>query len=78
MIRIYDEASGAVYGTITEAQLQALMGQLEEESLEDTDYYINQATVDMLADKKVDPELVAFLRKALGEREDMDIRWARE
>ncbi len=78
MIRIYDEASGAVFGTITEAQLQALMGQLEEESLEDTDYYINQATVDMLADKKVDPELVAFLRKALGEREDMDIRWARE
>ncbi len=78
MIKIYDEESGKVYGTITEAQLQALMNQLEEESREDTDYYINQATVDMFEDKKVDPSLVALLRSALGEREDMDIRWARE
>jgi hypothetical protein len=78
MIKIYDEATNTVYGTITEAQLQALMSQLEEESLEDTDYYINQATVDMFEEKKVDPALVAFLRNALGEREDMDIRWVRE
>jgi hypothetical protein len=78
MVKIYDEETGAVYGTITEAQLQALMGQLEEESLEDTDFYINQATVDMLEDKKVDAGLVALLRNALGQREDMDIRWARE
>lgn len=78
MIKIYDEESGAVYGTLTEAQLQALMAQLEEESREDTDYYINQATVDMLEDKKVDPALVTLLRGALGGREDMDIRWARE
>ena len=78
MIKIFDEESGAVYGTITEAQLQAMMGQLEEESLEDTDYYINQATVDLFEEKKLDPALVALLRKALGDREDMDIRWARE
>ncbi len=78
MIRIYDEATGTVYGTITETQLHALMGQLEEESLEDTDYYINQATVDMLEERKVDPGLVTLLRNALGDREDMDIRWVRE
>ena len=78
MIKLYDEATGAVYGSITEAQLQALMNQLEEESREDTDYYINQATVDMFEQKGVDGDLVTLLRKALGEREDMDIRWARE
>ncbi len=78
MIKIYDEATDTVYGTITEAQLQALMSQLEEESFEDTDYYINQATLDMFEERGVDPGLVALLRKALGDREDMDIRWARE
>ena len=78
MIRIYDEASGTVYGTITEAQLQFLIGQLEEESVEDTDYYINRATVDMFEQNGADADLLKLLRKALGAREDMDIRWARE
>lgn len=78
MIKVYDQTSGRVYGTITEAQLQALVNQLEEESREDRDYYINAATVDMFEEKGVDAELVALLRNALGDREDMDIRWARE
>lgn len=78
MIRIYDETTGTKYGTISEAQLQALMEHLEEESREDTDYYINQATVDMLEQKQVDKVLVQLLRVALGDREDMDIRWVRE
>jgi hypothetical protein len=78
MIKIYDEATGAVYGTITEAQLQFLVDQLEEESLEDTDYYINPATLDMFEGRGVDAGLLTLLRSALGDREDMDIRWARE
>ena len=78
MIKIYDEATGTVYGTITEAQLQVLVDQLEEESLEDTDYYINQATLDMFEGRGVDAGLLTLLRSALGDREDMDIRWARE
>ena len=48
MFTIYDEATDAVYGTLNETQLQFLMDHLEEESAEDTDFYINQATVDML------------------------------
>ena len=78
MIKIYDEATGTVYGTITEAQLQVLFDQLEEESREDTDYYINRATLDMFEERRVDAGLLALLRSALGDREDMDIRWARE
>jgi processive 1,2-diacylglycerol beta-glucosyltransferase len=78
MIKIYDQTSGRVYGSITEAQLQALISQLEEESREDRDYYINAATVDLFEEKGVDAELVRLLRNALGDREDMDIRWARE
>jgi processive 1,2-diacylglycerol beta-glucosyltransferase len=78
MIKIYDEATGTVYGSITETQLQAMINQLEEESREDKDYYINAATIDMFEERGLDAALVALLRKALGDREDMDIRWARE
>lgn len=78
MVKVYDQASGRVYGSITEAQLEALMNQLEEESREDRDYYINAATIDMFEENGVDAALVALLRNALGDREDMDIRWARE
>jgi len=77
MFTIYDEATDAIYGTLDETQLQFLMDHLEEESAEDTDFYINQATVDMLEQDGADAALVKLLRTALGGREDMDIRWAK-
>jgi hypothetical protein len=77
MFTIYDEATDAVYGTLNEAQLQFLMDHLEEESAEDTDFYINQATVDMLEQDGADAGLLELLRTALGGRADMDIRWSR-
>jgi hypothetical protein len=77
MFTIYDEATDVIYGTLNEAQLQFLMDHLEEESAEDTDFYINQATVDMLEQDGADADLLKLLRTALGGREDMDIRWAR-
>jgi hypothetical protein len=77
MFTIYDEATDVIYGTLNEMQLQFLMDHLEEESAEDTDFYINQATVDMLEQDGADADLLKLLRTALGGREDMDIRWAR-
>jgi hypothetical protein len=77
MFTIYDEATDAIYGTLDETQLQFLMDHLEEESAEDTDFYINQATVDMLEQDGADAGLLKLLRTALGGREDMDIRWVR-
>ena len=38
------------------------MDHLEEESAEDTDFYINQATVDMLEQDGADAALVKLLR----------------
>ncbi len=78
MIDIYDADSGQLLGTITKSQLQFLIDQMEEEDSSDQDYYINQATVDMFEERNCPKELVAFLRKALGNREEMDIRWERE
>ncbi len=75
MIVLYDNRSGAEIGRIDRAQLDFLISYLEEESAADQDYYINQATVDLLASKGGDAHLIELLRAALGEREDMEIRW---
>jgi hypothetical protein len=77
MIELRDEDTGAFLGTITEAQLQFLIDQLEEEDSEDTDYYINQATLDMFEQSGADPQLLSLLRKALGTRDDMEMKWSR-
>ncbi|HEY8551436.1 MAG TPA: hypothetical protein VIL35_15875 [Vicinamibacterales bacterium] len=78
MIRLYDAASNTEIGTLTERQLQFLINQLEEESPTDRDYYINRDTVDTFEEQGADPALVAMLRRALGSRDDMDVRWDRE
>ena len=55
----------------------AQFDQLEEEYEEDQDYYINRPTLEMFAERGADPELIAFLKQALGDREDMEIVWSR-
>ena len=76
MIRLYDKESGADLGTITRAQLQFLVDQLEEESLEDRDYYINQETVAYFREMSLNLEgLLGILGRALGDREGIEIVW---
>lgn len=77
MVKLYDKASGAEIGTVSEEQLRILFDQLEEESPNDDDYYINRETVYMLEQEGADAALIAILRQAMGDRDDMDIRWAR-
>lgn len=78
MVQLYDSESGDPIGTITEAQLQVMIDWLEEESSEDQDYYIDRATLDWFQEQDADPALIDLLRAALGGREGMDIRWARD
>jgi hypothetical protein len=77
MIEIRDKEKGRVVGSVTEKQIKFLIDQLEEESSSDTDYYINQATLDMFEERGIDPQFLALLRKALADREDMEIEWTR-
>ena len=78
MIQLHDVNGGTVLGTITEAQLQFLVDELEEESRTDQDYYISAGTLDMLEKDGGDAELIALLRAALAGREGLDVRWTRE
>ncbi len=75
MINLYHLLTDALIGTISDEDLRFLQADLEEESLEDTEYYINQATVDWLESEGASPAMVSMLRQALGDQEDMDIRW---
>jgi len=77
MIQLRDKDTGSVLGDITEEQLQFLIDNMEEESSEDTDYYLNRSMLEMLQEKDPDPELMALLAAALGDREDMEIEWIR-
>ena len=78
MIKLYVKETGKFLGTITDKQLQFLIDQLEEESADDTDYYITTATLEMLEQAGADPALVTLLRQALGENEGVEVRWERE
>lgn len=75
MIQLFDARSGAHIGDVSEEHLTFMHNQLEEESVEDQDYYINGPTLDLFESRGADPVLVTLLRQALGTREDMDIRW---
>jgi processive 1,2-diacylglycerol beta-glucosyltransferase len=78
MVKLYDSESDKLIGTITGAELQFLKDQLEEETLEDQDYYIDPATLVWFEEQGADSSLVALLREALGDREGMEIRWAED
>ena len=77
MIALRDKDSGNDLGTISEEQLQFLVDQLEEESDEDRDYYINRTAVDVMQQNGADLELVNLLLKAIGERDGVEIQWSR-
>jgi len=77
MIDLYNNTTNQLIGSLTEADLQVLIDGLEEESLEDRDYYITAATIDHLADGRATDHLIKLLRTALGESEGVDIRWQR-
>jgi hypothetical protein len=77
MIDLYNAATDQILGSITEPDLQVLAGALEEESMQDQDYYIDAATIDLIADGTATDHLVGLLRDALGAADGVDIRWKR-
>jgi len=77
MIDVYRNDTNELVGSITEADLQVLVDHLEEESLEDQDYYIDKATLDVIGDGQATEHLMSVLRKALGDADGVDIRWQR-
>lgn len=77
MIKLYDSETGAALGRISDEQFTFLEDHLEEETEDDQDYYFSAATIDILEEAGADPELVALLRRGLGGRDGVELRWER-
>jgi hypothetical protein len=67
---------GVFVGTLTDAQLQFLIDQLEEESADDTDYYIDHAMLDLSEEVGAGADLLALLQQALETRDSIEIVWS--
>lgn len=75
MIEIFDNRNNTMIGEITEAQLDFLVSNMEEESLEDQDYAITEMTLAYFEEIGADPALLSLLRGALGAQDELVIRW---
>lgn len=60
-------------GIITEDQVQFLLDNLTEEGAEDPEFYIDEDTLEFLAENSGDEELIALISEALEGRPDLAI-----
>jgi hypothetical protein len=77
MIELYNNENGQLLGSIDDEELRQLVDALEEESETDQDYYVDAATVDLIASQNASDHLVQLLRNSLGSSEGIEIRWQR-
>jgi len=77
MVKLYDNDTGQYLGRITDEDLQFLADNLEEESLTDTDYYINRETLDLLKEKGMSEDFAKLIESAMGGEDEIEIRCER-
>jgi len=77
-IHLYKKETNALIGAITEADLKVLADALEEESTTDNDYFVDQATIDVIGDGRASDHLLSLLRDAVGSGDGLEIRWERQ
>jgi processive 1,2-diacylglycerol beta-glucosyltransferase len=75
MYRLIDLEHDEEIGVITEEQVQFLVDNLEEEGIEDQDYYIDEEVLRFLEENGCDEELLTSLRETLEGRLSIDIRY---
>ena len=75
MYRLLDVEYNDEIGTITADQLQFLIDNLEEEGIEDQDYYIGLDALSFLAENGCDEELITMLTEALENKVNINLRY---
>lgn len=75
MPRLYEQSSDRLLGEISQADLDLLIGQFEEESSRDRNYYVNNDTYLMLVDAGASAVLLDALKIALDASGETDVRW---
>jgi hypothetical protein len=75
MYRLTNKLTDVMIGTITEEQLQFMINHLEEENLNDQDYWLHKSLLNTFQENGADPELILLLTVAFGENEELEIVW---
>ena len=77
MYHLYNDKTGELIGTLSQAQLEYLQSRMEEESLEDKDYSITPMEIAYFESDSADSELLKMLREAIGDKNEVIIRWSK-
>ena len=75
MIKLRNKKTKASLGEISQEQLDFLIDMLEEEDIEDRDYWISQLTLDYFQENGIHPALLKLLQDAIGTGEGVEIEW---
>lgn len=75
MIKLFNKGTGEFIGRISQADLDFLAAQLEEESLGDTDYYIRTETLEQFDEQGASAHLLEVLRGGIRGDPAIEIRW---
>jgi hypothetical protein len=79
MVKVYNKATNELLGRISEEELTFLKDQLEEEGVNDQDYYLRRETIEeFAASADATEHLVTVLRTGLRNEEAVEIRWERD
>jgi hypothetical protein len=77
MAELYVKSSNKHLGHITEDDYKFLVKHLEEESTEDEDYAISRMTLDFMKENKISANLLALLEEALGDADEVEVKFTR-
>ena len=77
MIRLTNETTGNVLGEISDADFEIMRKALEEEGPTDQDYYINEETIQLLAEQGLSSAAQDLLRSGLDAQGELDVLWKR-
>ena len=79
MVKVFNKATNELLGRISEDELKFLQDQLEEEGINDRDYYLRRETIDeFAASADATEHLVTVLKTGLRSDEALEIRWERD
>lgn len=77
MPELYLKSDSTHLGHVSDDDLKFLIANLEEESLTDDDYTITRMTFEFLKDQGITPSLQVMLEKALGDKEEVEIKYTK-
>jgi hypothetical protein len=79
MVKVFNKGTNELLGRISEDELAFLQDQLEEEGIEDRDYYLRRETIDEFeASAAATEHLVTVLKTGLRNDDAIEIRWERD